>query len=181
MKISHENLKPRESELTVNTGARADLVLPLRGHDLSVDTGDVDTSEQAGAIVSLNDVTAVDLAGTNTAVVRALSTRETTTGPAVGPSIGTEQSVLLFQTEPELLLGVSLHQTGGLVTEVELVGAAIRIPGLTEDENVVTLAEGVGEDGNGAEIDIGVVTGGLTGGGTVEIPFGELVDALDRF
>lgn len=131
--------------------------------------------------MSLNNVTAVDLARTDTAVVRTLGTRETTTGPAVGPSIGTEQSVLLFQTEPELLLRVSLHQAGSLVTEVELVGAAIRIPGLTEDEDVVTLAEGVGEDGNRAEVDIGVVTGGLAGGGTVKVPFGKLVDSLDRF
>jgi hypothetical protein len=65
------------------------------------------------------------------------------------------------------------------VTEVELVGAAIGIPGLAEDEDVVTLAEGVGEDSAGTEVDIGVIAGGLAGGGTVEVPFGELVDALD--
>lgn len=129
--------------------------------------------------MSLDDVTAVDLAGTDTAVVRALGTGETTTGPAVGPSIGTKQSVLLFQTEPKLLLGVGLHQAGSLVAEVELVGAAIGVPGLAQDEDVVTLAKGVGEDGAGAEVDIGVVTGGLAGGGTVKVPFGEFVDALD--
>lgn len=46
--------------------------------------------------MGLDDVTAVDLAGTDTAVVGALGTGETTAGPAVGPAIGTEQSVLLF-------------------------------------------------------------------------------------
>lgn len=62
---------------------------------------------------------------------------------------------------------------------VELVGAAIGVPGLAEDEDVVTLAEGVGEDSARAEVDIGVVTGGLAGRGTVEVPLGELVNALD--
>lgn len=44
---------------------------------------------------------------------------------------------------------------------VELVGGSIGIPGLTEDEDVVTETEGIGEDGDGAQVDIGVVTGGL--------------------
>lgn len=154
----------RGAKLTVNSGAGADLVLPLRGHDLSVDTGDVDTGVQASTVVSLDDVTAVDLAGTDTTVVRTLSTGETTTGPAVGPAISTEEGVLLLQTEPEFLLGVGLHQAVGIVAEVELVGASIGVPGLAENEDVVTLAEGVGEDSDGAEVDIGVVTGGLAGG-----------------
>ena len=166
-------------KLTVNAGAGANLVLPLGGHDLSVDTGDVDTSVEAGTVVGLDDVTAVDLAGTDTTVVRTLSAGETTTGPAVGPAIGTEKSVLLLETEPELLLGVGLHQTGSIVAVVELVGATIGVPGLAENKDVVALAEGVGEDGDGAQVDIGVVTGGLAGGGTVEVPFGELLNRLD--
>jgi hypothetical protein len=163
----------------VNSGARADLVLPLRGHDLSVDTGDVDTGVQASTVVSLNDVTAVDLASTDTTVVRTLSTGETTTGPAVGPAIGTEEGVLLLKTEPELLLGVGLHQAGGIVAVVVLVGASIGVPGLAENEDVVTLAEGIGEDSDGAEVDIGVVTGGLAGGRTIKVPLGELLDRLN--
>jgi hypothetical protein len=163
----------------IDTGARADLVLPLGRHDLSVDTGDVDTGVQAGTVVSLDDITAVDLAGTDTAVVRTLGTGETATGPAVRPSISTEESVLLLQTEPEALTGVGLHQTVGFVTVVELVGASIGIPGLAEDEDVVTLAEGVGVVSDGAKVDIGVVTGSLVGGGTVKVPFGELINTCD--
>jgi len=164
----------------LNASARADLVLPLGRHDLSVDTGDLDTGVQASTVVSLDNVTAVNLAGTDTAVVRALSTRETTTGPAVRPAISAEESVFLFQTKPEVFLGVDLHQAVGLMTVVELVGGSIGIPGLAEDEDVVTLTEGVREDGDGTEVDIGVVTGGLAGGGAVEVPFGELVDRGDR-
>lgn len=129
--------------------------------------------------MGLDDVTAVDLAGSDTAVVRALGTGETTLGPPVGPAIGTEKSVFLFQTEPELLLGVGLHQAVGIVAVVELVGGSIRVPGLAEDEDVVTQTEGIGEDGDGAQVDIGVVTGGLTCRRAVEVPFGELIDGLD--
>ena len=108
-----------------------------------------------------------------------MSARETATGPAIWPAVSAEESVLLLKTEPELLLGVGLHQAGGIVAVVELVGAAIGVPGLAENEDVVTLAEGVGEDSDGAQVDIGVVTGGLAGGGTIEVPLGELLDGLD--
>jgi hypothetical protein len=65
------------------------------------------------------------------------------------------------------------------VTVVELVGASIGIPGLAENEDVVTLAEGVGVVGDGAEVDIGVVTGGLGSGGTVEVPLGKLINTCN--
>ena len=48
----------------LDTLARADLELPLRRHDLGVDTGDVDASVKAGAVVRLDQVTGNDLAGT---------------------------------------------------------------------------------------------------------------------
>jgi hypothetical protein len=44
-----------------NTLARTDLELPLRRHDLSVDTADVDTRVQASTVVSLNEITCDDL------------------------------------------------------------------------------------------------------------------------
>lgn len=129
--------------------------------------------------MSLDDVTAVDLAGTDTAVVGTLGTGETATGPAVGPSVSAEESVLLLETEPEALVGVGLHQTVGVVTVVELVGASIGIPGLAKNEDVVTLTERIGVVGNGAKVDIGVVTGGLGSGRTIEVPFGKLIDTCD--
>lgn len=53
--------------------------------------------------------------------------------------------------------GVSLHQLSGLMPVVELVGASIGIPALSEDEDVAVPAERVGEDGGRAEVDIAVV------------------------
>lgn len=150
-------------ELTLDTSAGANLVLPLGGHDLGVDTGDVDAGIQASAVVSLDDVTAVDLAGADTAVVGTLGTGETVLGPAIGPVVAVKESVLLLQAEPKFLLGVCLHQSSSLMAIVILVGSAIRVPGLAENEDVVTETEGVRVDGDRAQVDVGVVTGSLTG------------------
>lgn len=46
-----------------DTLARTDLELPLRGHDLGVDTADVDTGVEAGTVVGLDEVTTENLSG----------------------------------------------------------------------------------------------------------------------
>jgi hypothetical protein len=56
-----------------------------------------------------------------------------------------------------LVGGMSLHQLGGLMPVVELVGASIGIPALSENEDVAVPAERIGEDGGRAEVDIAVV------------------------
>lgn len=137
------------------------MVLPLSGHDLGVGAGDVDTGIQAGLVVSLDDVTAEDLASTNTAVVWALGSRETALGPAIWPAVDVEKSVFLLETEPELVSGVLLEQEIGVVTEVVCVWLAVRSPGLAHHDDVVTQAEGVLVESDGAEVDIRVVSWGL--------------------
>jgi hypothetical protein len=47
----------------LDTQARANLELPLGRHDLGIDTTDLDTSVQADAVVSLNQITCKDLSG----------------------------------------------------------------------------------------------------------------------
>lgn len=47
-----------------DTLAGTDLELPLGGHDLGVNAGDVHTSVEACTVVGLNEVTGEDLAGT---------------------------------------------------------------------------------------------------------------------
>jgi hypothetical protein len=47
-----------------NAFTGTDLELPLRGHDLSVDTADVDARVEACTVVGLDQVTSEDLAGT---------------------------------------------------------------------------------------------------------------------
>jgi hypothetical protein len=47
-----------------DTLAGANLELPLGGHDLGIDTADVDAGVEAGAIVGFDEITSEDLAGT---------------------------------------------------------------------------------------------------------------------
>ena len=154
------------------------MILPLSGHDLGIDTGDVDTGIQAGLVVSLDNVTAIDTVGANTAIVWALWAWVPTLWPAVWPAICAKKSVFLLQTEPGLVLGMGFHQSGGIVAIVELVRGAIVVPALAHDNDVVTLAEGIWVHSCWAEIDIGVIAWGLLGRGTVEVPFWEIIDAL---
>jgi len=77
-----------------------------------------------------------------------------------------------------MFLGL-LHDLGGMVAVVGSVGSAVVVVGLGEDKDVVAAAEGVLEDGGRAEIDIGVVSGGLVGRGTIKVPNAELADVGD--
>jgi hypothetical protein len=89
--------------------------------------------------------------------------RETANRPSVRPVIVVEESVLLLETEPRHTLGVGLHDLGALMAVVVLVGGAVGVPALGEDDDVGRAAEGVRVDGTRAQVDIGVVAGGLAG------------------
>ena len=64
---------------------------------------------------------------------------------------------------------------------IEFVGATVMVPGLAHDEDIFATTERVGKDGHGAKVDIGIVTRSLATRRTIEIPFRELVRALDGF
>jgi hypothetical protein len=141
----------------------ADLEFPLSGHDLGVGARDVDLGVQAGAVVSLDDVTAEDLAGTDTAVVGALGSREAVLGPAVRPAVDVEEGVLLLEAKPDVVLLVLAKHNGSIVAVVVLVGLSVGVIRLGHDEDVVAQPERVRVEGNGPEVDIGIVAGGLAG------------------
>lgn len=124
--------------------------------------------------MSLNNVTHDDLAGADTAVVRALGSRETAVGPAKRTVIEVEEGVLLLKTEPRLVVGISLHHLVAVMAEVVLVGSAIRVPALGQDNDVGRSTEGIGVDGTRTEINIRVVARGLAGGGAVKVPDGKI-------
>lgn len=65
------------------------------------------------------------------------------------------------------------------MAEVGFVGGAVVVVGLGENEDVIAATEGVLEDGGRAEVDIGVVTRGLVGRGTIKVPNAELADVGD--
>lgn len=163
-------------QLTIDAGARSDLVLPLGGHDLSVGARDVDAGVETGLVVSLDNIAAEHLASSDTTVVRTLGSWETVLGPSVRPAAVIEESVLLLETEPETFVLVLLHENGGGVAEVVLVRLSVAHPGLAHDEDVGPTTEGVVVDGDRAKVDIGVVARGLAGRGAVEVPLGEVLD-----
>lgn len=165
-------------ELTLNTLAWTNLVLPLGWKNLSVNTGDLDTGVQASTVVSLNNISAVDLSSTDTTVVWTLWAWETTSWPSEGLIQLIEESVLLLKTEPWDLLLVSLHQFGAVVAVVELVWDTVGVPALAEDEDVVSTSEWIWVYGDWAEINIGVFTWSLSGGRTIKVPFWEVLDVL---
>ena len=171
-----------DGEIRIRTGNAvngADLVFPLRRHDFGIGAGDADLGVQAGADVSLDDVTAVDLAGTDTTVVGALRCREAVLGPAVGPAGDVEEGVFLLKTEPDVVVLELVQDDGSVVAVVVLVGLSVGTVGLTHDQDVVAQPEGIWVEGNGPEVYIGVVARGLGGGRAVEVPFGQLLDLLD--
>lgn len=98
---------------------------------------------------------------TNTAIVRALRTREATLRPTIRRAISIKECVLLFKTEPCNLIFGLLHDLCCVMTVVSLVGCAVIVVSLGEDENVVATTEGVLEDGSWSEVDVGVMTGSL--------------------
>jgi hypothetical protein len=95
-RVAEKVRKVGRSKLTFNTFTRADLEFPLSWHDLGVSSRDLYTSEQASLEVSLNDISAIDLAGTNTTVVWALRTGEAANGPAIGSIGRVKKGVLLL-------------------------------------------------------------------------------------
>ena len=79
----------KTAQLTLNALTWSDLKLPLSGHDFSVDARNLDTSVQASFVVGLDDVSTVDLGGTNTAIIRTLRGWKASARPAVWPAVGT--------------------------------------------------------------------------------------------
>lgn len=149
------------NKLTINTGTWANLELPLGRHDLGVGAGDADAGVQAGLVMCLDDIAAEDLAGADTTVIWALWSRVTIYWPSIRPVGHVEKGILLLKTEPRLLVLVRLHEFRGLMTMVILVWGSIWIPTFTENEDVWGAAHWVGEHGDGAEVNIRVVAGGL--------------------
>lgn len=171
-----EVAESRKNQLTLDAFARTNLELPLGGHNFSVSSGDLDTREQASLVVSLYNISAVNLAGTNSTVVWTLGTWETIYGPAIGSIGHVKKSVLLLKTEPWFMLLVGLHELGSLVAVVELVWRSIGIPALTDNQNVWALTEWIGEDSNRSEVNIGVVAWSLASRASVEVPLWQVIN-----
>src|SRR5207237_5081798 len=74
------------------------LELPLSGHNLGVDAGNLQSCLEAGVEVSFDDGASEDLVGADAAVVAALGGREAARGEAEWPG-AVEERVLLLDAE----------------------------------------------------------------------------------
>ena len=60
--------------------------------------------------MSLDNVTAIDAPGANTAVVWTLRARVAILGPAIWPAVSGQEGVLLLKTKPDFVAGIGFHQ-----------------------------------------------------------------------
>jgi hypothetical protein len=100
--------------------------------------------------VRLDEITGKHLSSSNTTVVRTLRSGETVLGPSEDLSIGVEESVLLLETEPRLVLLGGVHDLLGVSSVVGLVDGSVVVVALAQNEDVVTTSEGILEHGDGS-------------------------------
>lgn len=168
----------------VNRGQGADLELELARHDLDVDSSELDASVQAGSEVVLSDDSARGLSVSGTAVVLALGRREALGRPAKRPPVelveASKQGVLLLDGAPWLLSLGGLVDLRSEMSEVGiagkqlLTGSSSSMPGLADDQDVVSSSQGVLEEVDRSENDLGVLGRSLLGRGAVVGPFRQL-------
>mmetsp|Transcript_382 Transcript_382/g.724 ORF Transcript_382/g.724 Transcript_382/m.724 type:complete len:419 (+) Transcript_382:198-1454(+) len=168
----------------INSDARSNLVFLLSRHDFSVDSRDVDSSVQAGLVQRVGDGTSKVVFGSNRAVVRSLRTAgHATLRPSERSAfVQVEEGEFLFQTEPDFFVFVSAEVLFGESTGVGGESLSGRSVGVAHDQDVtnsiISGAERILEDTLGLQDDFGVVTRGLVGRRTVEIPLGKRVNRL---
>eukprot|EP01084_Bolivina_argentea_P305921 528528_1 len=173
----HQVAGDREMVPGRNALRGAHLVLPLPGHDLCVDAGDLHSGIQARLVVCLHNIAPERIQGPNATVVHPLRGWEPRGGPAQGgPPVGLEECVFLFHAIPGLLfhhLGVRKDLRDGVPGVggdwVALGGVAV-----AEDQDVVAAAKGVCKEGTGLDDDLRILAGCLPSGRSVEVPVGEL-------
>lgn len=175
----------------IDTSAGSDLILKLTGHDFDVGSRNVDASIEASLVVSVSDSTSKADVGTNGAVVGTLSAGVTIVGPSEGllGELGSvsQEGVLLLDTIPGLFggnFGV-VPNLVGVVSEVGigrnelLQSVVLPVPGLAHNNYVVAASEGISEVGNGSQGDLGLLSDGLVGGGSVVVPLGDIGNFLN--
>ena len=149
---------------------RADLELPLAGHDLGVDAGEREPGLEARVEVGLDDVAAEDLVGADAAVVGALRCREAAPrGSRAGaPALKNVYSCSMPNSGS---WSANFSATGASAARV-LVGCGVMSVSST---SLITSTSsppriGSGHDEHGLEHAVGCLARRLVGARTVEAP-----------
>ena len=167
----------------VDTLAGTDLVFELTRHDFDVCSRDVDTSIEASLVVRISDRATITSVRTDRAVVGTLLTGVTIVRPAewLLSEFGgvREEGVLLLNTVPSFFtfnFGV-FPDLICVVSEVSIGGnelfelLVLPVERLTQDDYVITAAEGVTEHRDWLMDDFGHVSDGLVGRAAIIVPF----------
>lgn len=152
------------------TCEKTDLELPLGRHDFGVGTSDVDTGEDAGPVMSLDDFTSDDFVSSNTAVIRTLGPGETIFRPSQGPPIKVKESVFLLDTEPRFVALNSFQRFVGTEALVRLAWGLVAGVSVTKDQLVVPTSERIFVNRYGTKEHVAVFALGLHGRATVVRP-----------
>jgi len=166
------------------TNSWSNLILPHAGHDFSVSSRNLDSSEEASLVVSIHDSSTVANVGTNWAVVGSLRAWEARWRPSEGLNselvLDFKKRVLLLDTEPGLLEHTSIKDRLGIVAEVGISrlksGELLVCPheGLGHDDDVVATSERIGEISHRLHDNFWVVGWGLIAWGAIVVPVGEV-------
>ena len=155
---------------------RADLELPLAGHDLGVGAFDHQTGIDARLGVLFDDLAADHAAGADAAVVRALRGGEAVLREAERRAVGLEHRVFLLDAVDHLILGVLLGDL--LAAGAGVGGVRLHVGGVehvAQHQDVVATAQRIGTGEDGAQHAVAVLAGRLVGRRPVETPDGRLL------
>jgi len=150
--------------------AGTNLELPLSGHDFGIGAGNVDSSIEASLVVSLDNVTAVNLVGSDSAVVGSLGSWETILGPSEGVHVLVQEGVLLLNSEPGFLVLGLFHDLIAALSVVRLRRLLVILVGFTKHQFVVAQPEGILVDCHRVQVDIGVGALSLASTAAVKVP-----------
>ena len=133
----------------------SNLILPLTRHDLSVGARDLDSSIKAGSVMCISNDSAEAVVRANRAVEGSLGRWVTIVGPADRPGgklgLCSDQSVLLLDAKPRLLVSTSIENSLGMCSEVcvgggeLLAGAICPLPSLGHHDYMVAFSERIPE------------------------------------
>merc|ERR1719244_511438 len=154
----------------INTLSGSNLVFPLGRHNLCIGSRDPNTSKQTGSVVSLNNISAINPASSNPAVVRSLWARETILGTTKWMTILIQESVLLFNSKPRVLVFSLFHHLKTSLPLVGICGLLVVFVSLTHYQNVVSKSEWVRVHLDRVQVGVGVTSLSLISGASIIIP-----------
>jgi len=151
------------------------LVFPLSSHDLCVDSRDIDSGVKASTVVAVSDFSSDGVLMSNRAVIGSLGGRESVAGPAQMVSLAIKERVFLLKSEHGASIVANLVENlDGRGSGVGGQRSSIRSGSVAHDEDVVSTAERITEDGTRSDEDLRIVAWCLTGAATVIIPDREI-------